>query len=163
MLLLRARHDLQAAAAALLFLDRALERVAAAGGTCFDSSRWGSGLNISVSALLSSHASALHSVTVSARPPLETVDPAIVVALPVCLPVVTSWPAAATAAHLAGKRVLVHCLVPLVWPEQKPFMEAIGRTYGPDCDEVKFFVALADDVSMEVPEGGSSIVDLHAV
>ena len=82
-----------------------------------------------------------------------TVDPAIVVVPPVCPLVVTSWPAPAVAAHLARKRILVHCLVPLVWPEQKPFMEAIERTYGSDCDELKFFVALDDGVFMEVVPG----------
>ncbi|CAE8594671.1 unnamed protein product [Polarella glacialis] len=52
---------------------------------------------------------------------------------------------------------LVSCLVPLVWPAQKGFMEAVLRTYGPDCDELRFFVA-TEQAELE----NDLMVDLHA-
>ena len=35
----------------------------------------------------------------------------------------------------------ISCLVPIVWPRQVPFLQAIVETFGQDCDELLFFIS----------------------
>ena len=56
----------------------------------------------------------------------------------------------------------VSCLVPLVWPAQRPNMEAIMRTYGTDCDDLQFFIAAEGEPARRELDG-AEIINLHAV
>ena len=62
----------------------------------------------------------------------------------------------------------VSCLVPIVWPRQLPFLEAIVETFGGDCDELCFFISSDSVLQIELDRMMSrsrvhmSIINLHA-
>lgn len=62
----------------------------------------------------------------------------------------------------------VGCLVPIVWPRQQEFLQAIVDTFGSDCDELLFFIssdsmsqAELDRITARSRTPNMSIINLH--
>mmetsp|Transcript_90233 Transcript_90233/g.243742 ORF Transcript_90233/g.243742 Transcript_90233/m.243742 type:complete len:251 (+) Transcript_90233:1-753(+) len=160
---------------ALSFLDAAFEHVGIAGADCFAASRWGRGMGLDLAILLSIYEELLRGIAgVTFNSPAPAT--AAAVAAPVAGPPEDSAspshcaeepiaPAGAPTgtAMVAAARVRLSCLVPLVWPAERVFREAILRTYGPECDELRFFVAGDGVAAAAGGRGGfGEVIDLRA-
>ncbi|CAK9069331.1 unnamed protein product [Durusdinium trenchii] len=180
--------------AAFLLYDAALMYVASFGGaSCFDSSDWSTFFNTSSRQLLSSYTKVLVEVSGTG---IELIGGAVTryfkqeLACPlekrlkpvnwegiraVAAAEMISWNQAIgnLPPHWNGLEQtpqnlpLVSCLVPIVWPRQKPFLQAIVETFGQDCDELYFFISSANAVrrDLEMFSDGSSfsVINLHEI
>ena len=70
---------------------------------------------------------------------------------------------------LAGMQLpRVSCLVPIVWPRQQAFLQAIVETFGGDCDELLFFISSESvsqsdlDTIAATHDVAMFIINLHA-
>lgn len=169
---------------ALAFLDAAFEHIAIAGSACFAASRWGRGLGLDLDVLLSIHAEILRGITTAkrghAQPRFFQASAQEEVPPSRCLELESSadrrgqqleteasgtgpgWPPRSAAEAAAA--VHVSCLVPLVWPVEREFGQAIVRTYGRDCDSLRFFIAgdgHSEAVGSVAGLGSSEVVDLR--
>ncbi|CAE7636026.1 NSF [Symbiodinium necroappetens] len=169
-------------AAALILYDFALQQIAGSGGPrCFDSSSWSRLAKISAHDVFTAHADVLQKVllhwhntnfavgsaacsikqrfrTSGSNPDQIDSD-------------VRAWNQEVLNAgrpfwdgkHFVrmGSLPKVSCLVPVVWPAQEAFLEAISETYGSDCDVLRFFVSSTQ--TLEVPAAMQySLINLHA-
>eukprot|EP00971_Amphidinium_carterae_P233574 4635386-Amphidinium_carterae.1 len=112
------------------------------GRECFDASPWSESLGISLAQVLDAQQKSLQECT---QQELTRAGPDANEA--VSCPT-SEVPALDVPPQPVSADIVVHCLVPLVWPTQQPFLEAILRTFGRDCDVLQFFVSVgaADDV-----------------
>ena len=167
--------------AAFIFLDASLMHIAASGGiSCFDASVMAEVFNLTGAVVLSAFNRALarmeglpFSASRPGRP--DRTD---------CLHPIPWAPHGISLArsqlwawrhevlnvgkpfwHSSDLLPKVSCLIPLVWPRQKPFLQAICATYGPDCDELRFFISSPVNTVIDMDElpcaSKIDVVNLH--